>query len=176
MKYLYFLLLILINYNNGYVTNANILIRTEQKIFNEILQTHNLPCHLQTARVKTFESAMEKFNRIKTPNDPLFENKKKINNIYSIPDLIGLRYVFYTKIDVLKFYHLLKLEKTIMYAKNYLNEPKENGYSAFHIRYQNEYPECPVLQLECQLYVIDDYYNAMYGNAKRKDKNYTLYF
>ena len=45
-----------------------------------------------------------------------------------------------------------------------------------HLRYKNEYSECPIKQLECQLYIISDYYNALYGNARRKDKNYTLYF
>jgi len=30
-------------------------------------------------------------------------------------------------------------------------------------------------QLECQLFLITDYYNSIYGNAMY-DKNYTLYF
>ena len=58
-----------------------------------------------------------------------------------------------------------------MYTCNYLNNPKKNGYKSFHIRYKN----CPVKQLKCQLYIIDDYYNALYGNAQYK-KNYTLLF
>jgi ppGpp synthetase/RelA/SpoT-type nucleotidyltranferase len=154
-----------IMYVTSFVTNANLVIQSEQKSFNEILNIQNLPCHLQTARVKTFESAMEKIKR--NPN---------IENIYDLPDLIGFRFVFYTKDDLLKFYHHLRLEKTFTNSKNYIMTPKENGYKSWHIRYKNEYPECPLKQLECQMYIINDYYNALYGNAKRIDKNYTLYF
>ena len=168
---------------NGFIINANLVIHKEQQIFNEILNIQNLPCHLQSARIKTFESTMEKINRIQINNlndsndSNDSNNLKDVNliNIYNVHDLIAFRYVFYTKTDLLKFYHHLKLEKTIMYAKNYINKPKENGYSALHIRYKNIYPECPVKILECQLYIIKDYYNAIYGNSKYF-KNYTLCF
>ena len=147
-----------------YITNANLIIRSEQKIFSEILDTHKLPCHMQSSRLKSFESSLEKKNRI------------NIKNIYDLYDLIGFRFVFYTKEDLLKFYHHIKLEKTLLYTRNYITYPKENGYSAMHLRYKNEYKECPIEQLECQLYIISDYYNALYGNARRIDKNYTLYY
>ena len=149
---------------SSYVTNANFVIHSEQKTFSEILDTHRLPCHLQTARVKSFESSLQKMKKSNT------------ENVYDLYDLIGFRFVFYTKEDLLKFYHHVKLEKTLLYTKNYISEPKENGYAAMHLRYKNEYSECPIKQLECQLYIISDYYNALYGNARRKDKNYTLYF
>lgn len=149
---------------SSYVTNANFVIHSEQKTFSEILDTQRLPCHLQTARVKSFESSLQKMKR------------SNIDNVYELHDLIGFRYVFYTKEDLLKFYHHVKLEKTVLYTKNYILKPKENGYAAMHLRYKNEYSECPIKQLECQLYIISDYYNALYGNARRKDKNYTLYF
>lgn len=149
---------------SGFVTNANFVIHSEQKTFSEILDTQRLPCHLQTARVKSFESSLQKMKRVNT------------ENVYDLYDLIGFRFVFYTKEDLLKFYHHVKLEKTLLYTKNYITEPKENGYAAMHLRYKNEYSECPIKQLECQLYIISDYYNALYGNARRKDKNYTLYF
>ena len=149
---------------SSYVTNANFVIHSEQKTFSEILDTQRLPCHLQTARVKSFESSLQKMK------------KSNINNVYDLHDLIGFRFVFYTKDDLLKFYHHVKLEKTLVHTKNYIREPKENGYAAMHLRYKNEYSECPIKQLECQLYIISDYYNALYGNARRKDKNYTLYF
>ena len=149
---------------SSYVTNANFVIHSEQKTFSEILDTQRLPCHLQTARVKSFESSLQKMKRVNT------------ENVYDLYDLIGFRFVFYTKEDLLKFYHHVKLEKTLLYTKNYITEPKENGYAAMHLRYKNEYSECPIKQLECQLYIISDYYNALYGNARRKDKNYTLYF
>ena len=171
---------------NAFVTNANLIIHQEQQVFSEILNIHNLPCHLQSARVKTFHSAIEKINRMNgitqkaidksikdsnliNPNGPI------IQNIYNIHDLIAFRYVFYTKEDLLKFYHQIRLEKKVMYSKNYINEPKDNGYSALHLRYKNEYAECPVKQLECQLYIIDDYYNAMYSKAIYF-KNYTKFF
>lgn len=119
---------------------------------------------MQSSRLKSFESSLEKKNRI------------NIRNIYDLYDLIGFRFVFYTKEDLLKFYHHIKLEKTLLYTRNYITHPKENGYSAMHLRYKNEYKECPIEQLECQLYIISDYYNALYGNARRIDKNYTLYY
>ena len=162
-----FLIIIILNNiipNLSYVTNSNLVIRSEQKIFNEILDTQKLPCHLQTARVKSFESSLEKIKRV------------NYDNVYDLYDLIGFRFVFYTKEDLLKFYHHVKLIKTLVYIKNYIREPKENGYSAMHLRYFNDYKECPVRQLECQLYIINDYYNALYGKSRRLDKNYTLYF
>lgn len=162
-----FLIIMLVNSIipiSSYVTNANIIINSEQKIFNEILNKYRLPCHLQTVRIKSFESSLQKMKKSNT------------DNVYDLHDLIGFRYVFYTKEDLLKFYHHVKLEKTLQYTKNYILKPKENGYAAMHLRYKNEYSECPIKQLECQLYIISDYYNSLYGNAKRKDKNYTLYF
>ncbi len=158
-----------VSHVNSFVTNANFVIYNEQKNFNDILNIQNLPCHLQSARIKTFHSTMEKINRINSPNGP------NVQNIYNVYDLIAFRFVFYTTEDLLKFYHHLRLEKKIMYSKNYINEPKKNGYSALHLRYQNEYSECPVKQLECQLYIINDYYNAMYGEAMYF-KNYTKIF
>ena len=159
------ILFIHLNLITTFVTNANFLITSEQQIYNKILEQNKLPCHLQTARIKSFESAIQKFKT------------KNLENIYDLNDLIGFRYVFYTNEDLFKFYHHLKIQKKITNTKNYIITPKENGYKAFHIKYLNEYNNCPIKKIECQLYVIDDYYNALYGNAKRKDKNYTsLYF
>ena len=155
---------VLINtFTEGFVTNANRVINSEQRVFNEILQIQNLPCHLQSVRVKTFESTIQKMK------------KMDISDVYDIYDLVGFRYVFYTKDDLLKFYHHVKVEKTVWYSINYLTNPKKNEYSAMHIRYRNDYNECPIKQLECQLFLITDYYNSIYGNAGY-DKNYTLYF
>lgn len=167
MKILKSILNICIIFSNSityaFITNANHVINAEQRIFNEILHIQNLPCHLQTARVKTFESTIQKIKTI------------DISNVYDIYDLIAFRYVFYTKDDLIKFYNHIKVEKTVWYTKNYLSNPKENEYAAIHIRYQNDYVECPIKQLECQLFLINDYYNSIYGNAIY-DKNYTLYF
>lgn len=146
-----------------YIPHGNFIISSEQKIFNEILYTHNLPCHLQSSRIKTFNSAIQKMNVL------------NINNIYDLHDLIAFRFVFYTKEDLLRFYHYIKLEKTVMYIYNYLNNPKKNGYSAFHLRYKNDYIDCPIVQLECQLYLIEDYYDSIYGKSKYY-KNYSIFF
>lgn len=173
-----FLFIFKINFLNAFVTNANIVIIKEQINFNEILISNNLVCHLQSSRIKSFTSANEKLNRILTPKEPTFPSNvkhDKINDIYFVPDLIGFRFVFYDKSDLLKFYHHLIHTKKIMYSKNYINEPKDNGYSAIHLRYKNEYSECPVKLLECQLYIIDDYYNSIYGNAKNT-KNYSYFY
>ena len=149
-------------YTKSYVTNANFVIKNEQKFYNEILESKNLPCHLQSSRIKSFESAVEKMKKL------------NFENIYNLNDLIGFRYVFYTYEDLLIFYHYIKLEKTVWNTMNYINDPKENGYSALHIKYKNEYVLCPINQLECQLYIIDDYYNSLYGKAKYI-KNYTKF-
>ena len=149
--------------SHTFVTNSNFVITKEQQNYNNILEIQKLPCHLQSVRVKSFESSLQKMKRI------------DIENVYDIYDLIGFRFVFYTKEDLLKFYHHLKLEKTIMYTNNYISKPKSNGYSAMHIRYRNEHTICPIKQMECQLYTINDYYNSIYGNAKYY-KNYTKYF
>lgn len=164
-----------INTVHSFITNANLIIHKEQKVFSDILNINNLPCHLQSSRIKSFESAMEKLNRINYPDGLTNSNDEDKINIYNIYDLIGFRYVFYTKEDLLKFYHHIRVEKTILYVKNYINEPKENGYSAIHIRYKNEYKECPIKQMECQLYILWDYYNAMYGEAEYF-KDYINYF
>ena len=158
-----FIIYLIVSSSAAFIPNANSVIFRELKVFNEILDTKNLLCHYQSARVKTFESAYNKMKRI------------QISNIYNVYDLIGFRYVFYTKEDLLKFYHHLKFEKDIIMIKNYLNSPKKNGYKAFHLKYKNIYMDCPINFLECQLYIIDDYYNSLYGIAQY-EKNYTHFF
>ena len=162
-KYIILFSITFIHVAQAFVTNANHVINSEQRVFNEILQIQNLPCHLQSVRTKTFESTIHKMKKL------------DIQDVYNVYDLIGFRYVFYSKDDLLKFYHHIKVEKTVWYTKNYLTNPKENEYAAMHVRYKNDYTECPIKQLECQLFLINDYYNSIYGNAVY-EKNYTLYF
>lgn len=162
-KFLLSSLTFLIQSTNSFITNANIVIKYEQVTYSEILEKYNLPCHLTCSRVKTFNSALTKMKNINT------------DNIYNLHDLIAFRFVFYTKEDLYKFYHHIKQKKNIMYYKNYMLEPKDNGYSAVHIRYQNIYKECPIKQLECQMYIIEDYYDSIYGNSQYS-KNYTNFF
>ena len=148
----------------GFIPNILPLMLKESYVLNSLILDNNLPCHLVSSRIKTFESAIYKLN------------KYQIKDLYNLHDLIGFRFVFYNKEDLLKYYFFLKLERTVMYTKNYINEPKENNYQAFHIRYKNpNLINCPVKQLECQLFIIDNYYDSLYGNAQY-NKNYTLLF
>lgn len=152
--------------SSAFIPNANHVVLNEQINYNSILAIQKIPCHIQTSRIKSFESSRQK---IEKQNEQL---NNKIKDIYSLYDLIGFRYVFYNKEDLLKFYHHAKLDRKVLYSKNYIVDPKENGYSALHFRYINEYNDCPVKLLECQLFIIEDYYEAMYGKSIY-NKNYT---
>ena len=46
-----FYLLSTFSYTKSYVTNANFVIKNEQKFYNEILESKNLPCHLQSSQI-----------------------------------------------------------------------------------------------------------------------------
>jgi ppGpp synthetase/RelA/SpoT-type nucleotidyltranferase len=106
---------------------------------------NKIPCHHQSSRVKTFESARLKLAKVNIHDA----------NIYKLYDLIGFRFVFYTKDDLFKFFHNVKKGKIITYTMNYINEPKENGYKAYHFRYVNYFEECLIDEIECQLYLIE---------------------
>lgn len=165
-KILFLSVLINLSIINCFIPNANHVVLNEQINYNSILAIQKIPCHIQTSRIKSFESSRQK---IEKQNEKL---NNKIKDIYSLYDLIGFRYVFYNKEDLLKFYHHAKLDRKVLYSKNYIIDQKENGYSALHFRYINEYNDCPVKLLECQLFIIEDYYEAMYGKSAY-DKNYT---
>ena len=74
----------------AFVTNANLIIFKEQQIFTSLLDICNIPCHLQSARVKTFKSTIEKLNRINNPNNNIKNkiNVPNVHNIYNLHDLI----------------------------------------------------------------------------------------
>jgi len=146
----------------NFIPNAFNIMLKESNSLSNLLLINNLPCYLISSRIKTFEST---YNKLITHN---------IKDLYSIHDLIGFRYVLYSKEDLLKFYHYIKLERSIMYTKNYIIDPKKNGYKAFHIRYNNPYKECPIRQLECQLYIIEDYYDSLYGNSTYNKTYYLI--
>jgi len=137
----------------SFVSNSNLIMSREFTHYNEILVNHDLPCHLASCRVKTFKSALIKHS------EPKYSSK----NIYELHDLISFRFIFYNNEDLLKFYHYNKLEKDIIYFQNYINNPKDNGYKAlhFHYRISNE----KIDKLECQLYILEDYYDSLYGNS-----------
>ena len=168
----------------GYIPNAMAVIFKETLFYNTLLEDNNLQYHLMSSRIKTFESAMSKLNKYNQESSTREESSKReerdrLNNpdenkLYYLHDLIGFRFVFYNNYDLLKFYHFIKYDRMIMYSNNYIIKPKDNGYKAMHIRYLNVYNECPIKQVECQLYIINDYYDALYGNAIY-DKNYSMY-
>ena len=89
-------------------------------------------------------------------------------------DLIGFRYIFYNSEDLYKFYHHVHVMQKVTYCKNYILQPKPNNYRAIHIRYKNIYkhPDSSLKFLECQLFLIKDYYNCLYGDAQYHQKPY----
>lgn len=154
-------LMLLFKLTNSFVPHANMIIKNDMNTFSSILIDNEIPYHSITARIKTFESA-----RIKLSKYDYYGN-----NIFKLYDLVGFRTVFYTKEDLYRFYELVKEEKFVTYVHNYMKDPKENGYKAFHFHYRNRLADCPIENIECQLVVIDDYYNNQYGSA-REHKNY----
>ena len=150
-----FILITLFNF----IPNSNRIIQREMASYTNILVNKDIPCHLYSCRIKTFASAWKKHSEFK------YNHK----NIYQLHDLIAFRFVFYNKEELLKFYHYNKQEKNIVYFHNYIQWPKDNGYKAVHFRYVIK--DEKIDTLECQLCVIDDYYDALYGNSSTY-KNY----
>lgn len=133
----------------------------EMNKFNNILITQDIPFHICTGRVKTLESAMSKSNRL------------KLHSIYDLHDIVACKYVFYDKKDLYKFYSHVCKDNTIVSSTNYIITPKINSYKALHFRYLNlDYTDTSLVTLECQLLVIGDYYDSVYGNSSLyKDYN-----
>ena len=146
----------------SFILNANHLALKEINKYSDILIKHDIPCHIFTYKIKTFESALIKHAK------PEYKDK----SIYDLHDLVSFRFVFYKTEDLYKFWHHNRDKKTICYLKNYIQEPKKNGYKALHFHYITR--QEPVKIMECQLYVIEDYYDSIYGNSS-KYKNYQIY-
>lgn len=145
-----------------FIPAVNIIVNHELSHYNKLLIENDIPCHIQSARVKTFRSAILKSSRDKT------------QDIYNLHDLIAFRFVFYNKEDMFKFYHHNKIQKNILYSYSYFVQPKENNYKAIHFRYQSIYENVPIKHLECQMFVLNDYYNSLYGSATY-NKTYEQY-
>lgn len=148
-------MLSLVIFTSCFVPNANLVIKQDITSFTDILVKNDIPFHSISARVKTFDSA-----RIKLSKYDLFGN-----NIFKLYDLIGFRVVFYTPVDLYYFFKIVKQEKFITYVHDYLKDPKDNGYKAHHFHYRNTVSDCPIENIECQLVVLDNFYNNMYGTA-----------
>lgn len=143
----------------SFIPNSNLIMSNEISRFNDILVNRDIPCHVSSCRVKTFKSALLKHSQ------PKYSER----SIYNLHDLISFRFVFYNKEELLKFYHYNKLEKEIVYFNNYIQHPKENGYKAIHFHYRIS--DQKIDKLECQLFLIEDYYESVYGNSSNY-KNY----
>ena len=155
------LLLIIFTICNSFIPHATHIVMQEQNKYNNILIKYNIPCHSQSSRIKTFSSIIHNMER------------KNISNIFSIHDLIGFRYIFYNTEDLYKFYHYVCHLQKVTYCKNYILNPKINGYKAIHLRYKNIYTDLTEIEnLECQLFILKDYYDSLYGKSQYIDKNY----
>jgi ppGpp synthetase/RelA/SpoT-type nucleotidyltranferase len=139
----------------SFVLNSNIIIHNEMNSFSKILIENEIPYHHLSSRVKTFESALLKHSL----------EKYKRRDIYSLHDLVAFRFVFYSFDDLYKFYHHNKNQKAISYYKNYIENPKDNGYKAIHFHYKLDCKFTNIKEVECQLFYIDDYYDSIYGNS-----------
>lgn len=143
----------------SFVPNGNFICFKEYNRLCEILIDNDIQCHLVSNRIKTFNSACRKLANIPSHS----------KNIYNLHDLIGFRFVFYDKDSLLKFYHHNKQQSLVVYTHDYINNPKDNGYKAFHFHYKCDYD--PIKRIECQLFVIEDYYDSIHGNSS----NYKTY-
>lgn len=157
-------MLFILNVLVSFISNYKTIISSEIIKYSKMLEDNNLNYHLMNTRIKTFQSAILKHNQ------PMYNNK----DFFDLHDLIGFRFVFYDQEDLYKFYHLNKKDKTIIYSKNYLLTPKENNYKSFHFRYKSPYTCSQLKTLECQLFVIEDYYDSLYGESAIY-KNYSFF-
>ena len=73
MKFSY-LLSLLFSVVSCYIPNVMPFMLKESQFLNNLILDNNLPCHLTSSRIKTFES-----------------------DLYNLHDLIGFRFVFYNK-------------------------------------------------------------------------------
>lgn len=155
-------LVVMLTLCTGFIPHATHIVMQEQNKYNNILIKHNIPCHSQCSRIKTLPSIIQSLKR------------KNISNPFEMYDLIAFRYIFYNSEDLYKFYHHVNAMQKVTYCKNYILQPKLNGYRAIHIRYENIYnhPHSSLKHLECQLFLIKDYYDSIYGDAQYTDKPY----
>ena len=138
----------------SFLFGSQSLIHKESGLHSSILLSLDLRAHLTSQRTKTFTSALEKTLRLGTP-------------IYSHHDLIGCRIVFYSKCDMYTFKSVLSEYRNVTYEMDYFESPKDNGYSAIHIRYESPPPEvCVVSHVEVQCTCVDEYYSSVYGRSR----------
>jgi|TARA_B110000858_G_scaffold120765_1_gene137832 hypothetical protein len=140
---------------SSYITNINKITFKELNNYQKILEIQNIPCYMQTVRIKTFNSAFQK------------KNKFNLKTLEEVNDLIAFRFIFYNKSDLLKFYYHLYNEKKTVIAHNKIID-NNIVYQGILLRYQNDYSECPIYQIECQMLVIIDFYKLLFNENKEK--------
>lgn len=98
-------------------------IRKEYRDMNEYS-----PIEFVTGRVKKISSILEKSKRRDIPEDKIEE---------LMEDIAGIRIMCQFRDDIYKVVELIKAREgkdlTIVYEKDYLNNPKESGYKSYHI-------------------------------------------
>ena len=122
--------------------------------YQKIMEIQDITCHVQLFRIKSFPSAFKK------------KNKFKLKTIYEVNDLLAYRFVFFDKLDLLKFYQHLFNEKSLVMANNYINDNDINYNNSILFRYQNDYKDSPIYQIECQMFTMNDYYKFIYHENK----------
>ena len=147
----------------SFIPNINIISRKEFNNYQKILDIQQLPCYMQNIRIKTFNSAIKK------------KNKFKLKTIEEVNDLLAYRFIFYNKYDMLKFYHHLYNEKKIVCSYNEIID-NNLSYPGILLRYQNDYSECPIYQIECQMFILTDFYIFLFNEDKQKIINKNLDF
>jgi hypothetical protein len=138
----------------GFIPNIKLLAKKELINYQNILEIQDITCHLQSSRIKSFPSAFKK------------KNKFNLKTIYEVNDLLAYRFVFFNKLDLLKFYQHLFNEKSLVIVNNYINDNNINYNNSMLFRYQNDHKECPIFQIECQMFTINDYYKFIYNENK----------
>ena len=58
-------------------------------------------------------------------------------------------------------------EKNIIFSANEIID-NNFKYSGILLRYQNSYTECKIYQIECQLFIIHDFYKFLFNEDKNK--------
>lgn len=149
--------------NSSFIPNINDLASKEFNNYQKILEIQKIPCYIQTIRIKTFNSAFQK------------KRKFKLKTINEVNDLIGFRFVFYNDYDLLKFYYHLYNEKKIVISHNEIID-NNISYSGILLRYQNEYSNCPIYQIECQMLILINFYKLIFNEDKNKIKKQNINF
>ena len=62
---------------------------------------------------------------------------------------------------MIKFYHNVMIKKKCWKIENNINTPSH--YSTIKLVYVNRYEDCPAKNIECKLFMIEDYYKYYYS-------------